>query len=582
MLSEIIIRDFAIIEEVHLTFTPGFNVLTGETGAGKSIILDAVSLLLGSRAESALVRAGAKMAFVEGVFDLREPGIREAVQAVVEREELEGEHDDMVIITREVKRSGRSVARINGRTATVSIVQEIGEHLVDIHGQGDHLSLLRANAHLDLLDSFAGLYEERDAFAEQVAELRRVRAELRRLIENEQATKERADRLSQMVEEIDAADLKVGEMPELQDEARLLANAELLSSLTNEAYQAVYSPVTDDGLSVTDLTTEAANALAKLVKIDTHAAALASLAEEVSIQVEELARSLADYQENIEFDPLRLQEVELRLDLFKTLMRRYGQDSIEALIEAGQEAAEELRTIKNSDEIIEALQGQEERLMEAIGEAGAALSARRAAAGAELARLVEEELAHLRMERAQFSVAIEQTDDPHGVPLGDYRVAFNDTGIDRVEFMLAPNIGEPFKPMVKIASGGETARIMLALKTVLSRADKTPTLIFDEIDAGIGGRLGAIVGQKLWSLSEGHQVLVVTHLPQLASFGDIHFKVEKHIHGDRTITHVTELGEDLRVSEISQMLGSEAAASRENAQAILAYAQRVKQAAPSA
>jgi DNA repair protein RecN (Recombination protein N) len=328
------------------------------------------------------------------------------------------------------------------------------------------------------------------------------------------------------------------------------------------------------------LISQAALAVSKLVKYDSATKDLADQAEQVSVQVEELARSLADYQETIEFDPTRLSEVELRLDMINNLMRKYHADSIEGLVQARDHAAKELQNIENSAERIAELQEKETSLLSEIGRAGAALSRSRVEVAERLSKAIEAELADLKMKDARFGVSIEQVDDPSGAPVGDYRVGFDATGIDRVEFLIAPNLGEPLHPVARIASGGETSRIMLALKTVLSRADQTPTLIFDEIDQGIGGRMGAIVGQKLWSLSGEHQVLVVTHLPQLASFADAHFKVEKETAGQRTVAHVSQLDTSGQIAEITAMLGSEAEAARQNAEEILRYVQQVKDQTP--
>ena len=581
MLQEITIKDFAIIDELSLDFSDGFNVLTGETGAGKSIILDAVSLLLGARAETTFIRANANIALIEGVFDYTNPRVKKRVQAVLDREELNGETEGIVIISREIKRNGRSTARVNGHITTVSAVEEIGSVLIDIHGQGDYLTLLKPDTHLIMIDRYAGLVDERHNFETLVKEIEKTRAELKRLITNAQQIKARTDMLEYKVEEIRAADIKPGELDELEDEGRRLANAEQIADLSQTAYLAVYNPMSEEGFSSADLLAQAANALSKLVRIDPNTADLAELAEELSVQAEELARSLSDYQENIEFDPVRLQEVELRIDLINALMRKYKCETVEELLQAVEDAEKELENLGGHDQRIEELRTKETSLLTKIGAAGAALSAKRAKAANRLADLVEKELAHLRMDRARFSVAIEQTDDPNGAPVGDYRVAFDETGIDRIEFLLAPNPGEPFKPMSKIASGGETSRIMLALKTVLSRADDTPTLIFDEIDTGIGGRIGAIVGQKLWSLSANHQVLVVTHLPQLAGFADAHFKVEKQLVSDRTVTHVYQLEKDHRGVELSEMLGAEADSARRNAEEILDYVTAIKKGALS-
>jgi DNA repair protein RecN (Recombination protein N) len=577
MLQEITIKDFAIIDELSLDFSDGFNVLTGETGAGKSIILDAVSLLLGARAETAYIRANANIALVEGAFRYDDPRVKGRIEAILTREELTGETDGIVVISREIKRNGRSTARVNGHITTVATVEEIGTVLIDIHGQGDYLTLLRPDTHLVMIDRYAGLEDERRAFSKLVNEIETTRSELKRLITNARQIEARIEMLEYKVEEIRAANLNPGELDELEEEGRRLANAEQIADLSQAAYLAVYNPMSEEGFSTADLLTQAANALARLQRIDPNSADMAELAEGLSVQAEELARSLADYQENIEFDPTRLQQVELRIDLINMLMRKNNCQTIEELLEAADEAEKELESIGNNDARIEQLRAKETRLLSEIGAAGSALSAKRGEAASRLADLVEKELNHLKMDRARFSVAIEQADDPNGAPVGDYRVAFDETGIDRIEFLLAPNPGEPFKPMSKIASGGETSRIMLALKTVLSRADDTPTLIFDEIDTGIGGRIGAIVGQKLWSLSTNHQVLVVTHLPQLAGFADAHFKVEKKLVGDRTITHVHMLEKDHRVSELSEMLGAEADSARRNAEEILDYVTRIKE-----
>jgi DNA repair protein RecN (Recombination protein N) len=578
MLTEITINDFAIIDELRMSFAPGFNVMTGETGAGKSIILDAVSLLLGGRADSDSVRSGAKTALIEGTFELRSKPLRKRVNQILSREGLEGDDPDTLLLSREVRKGGRTICRVNGRTTTVGLLQEIGEGLIDIHGQSEHLTLLKPASHLDLLDRYGGLVEQREAFGRLAKEVAQVRAELHELLSNEEARQQRAEMLAYRAQEIEAADLKPGEDQELADEAKRLANAEQLSALSGEAYRALN--MAQEGPSANDLLTEAALALSRLARIDGTAAELASIAESLSIQAEELSTSLADYQETLEYNPESLQRAEIRLDLINSLKRKYGCESIEELLSAGEAARQELEAIEGSDERIEELQEQEARLLAEIGDQGAALSRARSEAADRLSKSVEVELADLRMQDARFGVSIEQVDDPQGAIVGDYRVGFDRTGIDQVEFLIAPNLGEPLKPIARIASGGETSRIMLALKTVLTRADQTPTLIFDEIDAGIGGRIGAVVGHKLWSLSSAHQVLVVTHLPQLAGFGDAHFKVDKEVSEKRTVTRVHPLDDESRVDELTSMLGAEAESARQNAEELLRYVAGVKGAGP--
>lgn len=575
MLSEITIKNFAIIETLNLDFSSGFNVLTGETGAGKSIILDAVSLLLGGRGDSAVVRSGAEMAVLEAAFTLKQGALRDRIETILAREEIEIESPEHLLITREIRKGGRSVCRVNGYVVNLNVLREIGEGLVDIHGQTEHLTLLKPHSHIELLDRFGGLMGKRAEFSKLVKQVEQVRAELRELTTNEKILKQRADMLSYKVNEIRAANLKPGEDEELRLETKRLGAAEQLAALSSEAYRALYE-APEGSACAADLISQAAAAAAKLVKYDPDTQEMAEMAEALSVQIEELARSLADYQESVEFDPARLRDAEVRMDLIANMKRKYSVEKIEELIAAANEAEQEVNRIENSTERIQQLVTDEAALLAEIGRKGAELSAARKTVADQLARTVEEELADLRMQDARFGVSIEQTDDPSGAPVGDYRVAFNATGIDKVEFLIAPNLGEPLHPVARIASGGETSRIMLALKEVLSRADQTPTLIFDEIDAGIGGRIGSTVGQKLWSLARDHQVLVVTHLPQLAGFADAHFRVEKHSDGKRTTTTIDRLNTEGQVEELTQMLGSEAESARQSAQEILRYVQQAK------
>ncbi|NOZ29226.1 MAG: DNA repair protein RecN [Chloroflexi bacterium] len=578
MLVELNIRNFAIIENLSLRFDRGLNVLTGETGAGKSIIIDAVSLLLGGRASTDFVRAGADRAEIEGHFLL---GPRaEAIHPILEAEGLEGE-DDLLILAREVRRNGRNICRVNGRAVALSLLRDIGQHLVDIHGQGEHLSLLRVREHVNLLDRYAGLEAERAQMARLVSDLRRVRAELADLRRDERELARRIDLLTYQVQEITAARLEPGEEEALESERRRLANAERLMLLATEVAQALEEGA-DEQMSAIDLLGQATQALTQLARIDPDMEAVRQQIEDLSYQLADLARDVRRYQDGIEFNPQRLAQIEERLDLIYNLKRKYG-DSIEEILAFAERAQAELDTITHSEERIAELEGEEERLLHEIGELGERLSAARREAGQRLAQEVERELADLRMEHARFGVDLRWREDPQGAYVGDRRVAFDATGLDQVEFLISANPGEPLRPLVRVASGGETARLMLALKTVLSRADETPTLIFDEIDVGIGGRVGAVVGRKLWGLTRagapegvGHQVLCVTHLPQLAAYGDTHYHVSKAVEGDRTVTHVRRLEGDERVAELAAMLGASTAPGRESAAAMLAEAEAIK------
>lgn len=577
MLSELTIYDFAIIDQLQLRLAPGLVIFTGETGAGKSIIIDAVDLLMGGRSDPGLVRAGADVARLEGVFTL-EPAVGPAVREILAREALlDDEYGDEIVLSREVRREGRSVSRVNGRMVSLTLLKELGELLVDVHGQSEHLSLLRTREHLLLLDRFANLEGERETYAHVVRDLNSVRKELGDLRRSQRELERRLDMLDFQIKEISAAKLKPGEDRALLEERTRLANAEKLAALAEEAAQAL-SDGSDEVPSAADLIGQAARALNGLAKIDPTVGDKRDLAIALSEQFKELARDLADYREQIEFNPKRLNAVEDRLELIKNLQRKYGA-SIEDILAFGAQAQAELTTLTNSGERMAELEGIEDKLLKRIGQLGSKLSKARQAAGERLARAIEAELADLRMDRAQFGVDFQMVDQADGAYVGGRRVAFDSTGLDRIEFLVAPNIGEGLKPLAKIASGGETSRLMLALKGVLASADRTPTLIFDEIDQGIGGRVGGTVGYKLWALSAAHQVLCITHLPQLAGYGDQHFRVEKTIRGDRTLTQVRPLDDAERAPELAQMLGGTGEKTLESAAEILAYVHQAKSAA---
>lgn len=571
MLIELTIKNFAIIDELRLTLTPGFNVLTGETGAGKSIIIDAVSLLLGGRASSDVVRAAAKSAFVEGQFQLS-AALQKQIAPILEREGLENDAPEVLVLGREIRAAGRTFSRVNGRTVNAGLLAEITAPLVDIHGQHEHLSLLRPKMHSAFLDRFGGLHTQRQAVAEKFHQMQAIRRKLHRLTQDAQQIARRIDQLTFQVDEIRAANLQPDEEDTLSTERTRLANAEKLNQLAGEAYRLLVAGDNNQPTAA-DLLGQVSRDLSALLRIDDSTQEISELVESIVYQLEDLAGQLQTYAEAIEFSPGRLQEVEERLGLIYHLKRKYG-NSIAEILAFGEQAQAELDSISHSEEHIEALQAEELALRRELGALAAELSAARRAAGDELARGVEAELQALGMERTQFFVSLERTPAEDGVFADDETVVCNETGIDRVEFLIAPNPGEPLKPMVKIASGGETSRLMLALKTVLARADDTPTLIFDEIDQGIGGRIGGVVGRKLWALahSTGHQVLCITHLPQIAAFGDTHYHVQKTITGGRTATRIAPLTGEARVDELAQMLGTLSDTTRQSAREMLAEA----------
>jgi DNA repair protein RecN (Recombination protein N) len=513
---------------------------------------------------------------VEAVFRL-EAEWPEELRGLLEREDLLEADGNEITLSREIRREGRSTCRVNGRMVNLALLREIGQFLVDVHGQSEHLSLLRTREHIFLLDRFGNLEGERDALAQVVRELNALRHELDQLRQNERQREQRLDMLNFQINEITGARLKANEEETLLQERTRLANAEKLASLADDAIHALAG---DDEAetSAADLLARAAKAIVGLAKIDTSLEPKRELLQSLSEQFKDLAAELQDYRDEIEFNPKRLNQVEERLELMSRLKRKYG-DTLEAVLAFGEKALAERDTLTHSSERIADLEKKETALLRRIGQLGVKLSEARRAAGETLARGIETELADLKMERARFAAEAQWQDAENGAPAAGRTVSFDATGLDRVEFLVAPNVGEGLKPLVKIASGGETARLMLALKGVLARADQTPTLVFDEIDQGIGGRVGTIVGRKLWGLASAHQVLCITHLPQLAGFGDQHFKVEKQIVGERTLTHVRALSAEERVAELAQMLGGAGEKARESAEEILTLVQGEKQVA---
>jgi DNA repair protein RecN (Recombination protein N) len=576
MLNELYIRDFAIIDELRLQIAPGFNVLTGETGAGKSIILDAVMLVLGGRADTNMVRADCETAYVEAAFTLS-ADLQKLIQPLLEEEGLDEETGSELLLARELRMSGRNICRINGRSVSLSLLKDIAAPLIDIHGQGEHLSLLKPRSHLPLLDSYAGLHGEQKALARQVGELQKVRRELESLQQNERIREQRIAMLKFQIEEINSAKLKEGEEEELRAERTRLANSEQLTRHASEAV-VLLNGVDDNSFAVIDLLGQVERALSQLTRFDETQNKQLENVQGVAFQVSELAGELQDYLETLEFNPGRLDFVEERLELMNMLKRKYNAENEADLIKLGAAAAVELKDLSNSEERIVELSKEVDKRLHEIGKAAQSLSEKRQAAGKKLATAVEQELGYLSMNGTRFMVEFETEPDETGAYVGSQRLAFDPTGFDKVQFLLSTNPGEPLKPMAKVASGGETARLMLALKTALAQVDETPTLIFDEIDQGIGGRVGDVVGQKLWGLTAvgEHQVIVVTHLPQLAGYGDTHFCVSKEVVDGRTITAVTSLDREGRIEELAAMLGTNDHYARGGAQSILHQAYVVK------
>ena len=552
MLVELRIDNFAIIDQLEITFGPSLITFTGETGAGKSIIIDAVELLLGGRAEVSMIRSGANRAMIEATFQLPTSS-RDAIQTILEREDLIDD-PEFFTIGREIRIGGRSVARINGRNVSAGLLKEIGELLVDLHGQSEHLSLLRVREHLNLLDRYAGDEKLRENYTRVYQNLVSVNRELTGLRQAESESARQIDVLNYQINEIEAARLESGEEENLISERNRLANAENLASSTQQALIKL-DEGTPESPSVTDLLGQILDEIKEVSRIDASQTSLTESFQSTFSTLTDLSRELRNYFDGIEFNPARLNQVEERLELISNLKRKYG-DTIPAILDYLEGALEKKKTITHAGERIADLEQLKINLLINLGKSGQALSEIRHRAAEDMDREIEAELDELNMSGARFKVDFQEKIDPEGVPISDGRVvAYDATGIEQIEFLIAPNPGEGLKPLVKIASGGETSRLMLALKNVLARADNIPTLIFDEIDQGIGGRVGTVVGYKLWLLSRHHQVLCITHLPQLAAFGEQHLQVSKQIQDGRTITRVIDLDEEDRLPELAQMLG---------------------------
>lgn len=579
MLEELRISNFAIIDELNLRFEPGLVILTGETGAGKSILVDALEALIGGKADSTYIRSGADKAIIEGLF-LIPANLQPVLLDILQREELD-EESEHITLGREIRINGRHIARVNGRVVNLALLREIGEYLVDIHGQSEHLSLMKVNQHLRLLDNYAKNTDLQAAYQKLYRQLMEVRREQHHLRQIEQEAARRLDMLQYQISEIENAHLKPGEEEVLTAERNRLANAENLATLVQQSIL-ILDEGTPEHPSLLEQMGEVVHNLGSLIRYDPSQNTLLESAEGIFEQLTELVRSLRIYGEEIEYNPKRLDLIEERLNLIQSMKRKYG-DSLQAILSYAQNARRQLEEITSASERLEDLTRAELELLKGLKEIALKLSANRRLHSQALAVAIEKELGQLNMEKARFHVQINYLEAADGLPLDDGRkVFFTPNGVDIVEFFIAPNPGEGLKPLVKIASGGETSRLMLALKGVLAAADDVPCLIFDEIDQGIGGRVGTVVGEKLWHLARRHQVFCVTHLPQLAAFGDQHLLVRKTILGDRTITEVHTLNGEQRVEELAQMMGNLNPATLQSARELLQFVrEKVTQSEPS-
>lgn len=541
MLQELQIENFALIEKLQLTLGPGLNVLTGETGAGKSIIIDAIGLLVGARASGEYVREGSERGQVSGLFYCQ--GLK-GIEETLKELGLSPEEDGTLLLTRELSRSGRHSCRINGRSVTLSMYQKVGQQLVDLHGQHAYQSLLRPSYQLQLLDNFAGLQALRQEVASIYAQWRAKQKELADLYGNPEERERQKDLLRFQVEEIDRAALRAGEEEELRQELNLLNNAEELMRGAETVYALLFGGQGARSLAAYDLLARAEDQLRSMANLDPAVERWFAQLEEARLQVEEVAQAIRSYGENLEFNPQRIQEIEERLELLRRLRRKYG-NSLEEILRFREEAACTLARLEQSAEIFSSLEKEIEELAAIYKEKAGQLRAWRTEAARQLEKEIELALRDLAMPSARIEILCRHQEEP------------GPAGMDEVEFFFQPNPGEGSYPLAQIASGGEMARVMLALKSILAAVDEIPTLIFDEIDAGVGGQAARAVALRLAYIGKRHQVLCVTHSAQLASLADYHFNVDKVVSGGRTYTRVRELHGKERLSELARLLAGE-------------------------
>ncbi len=555
MLLELRVKDVGIIEEINWSLSKGLNVITGETGAGKSLVVDAVDTLLGGKTDEESIRHGAEEAQIEGVFTLPNDERTSELRDFLAGRGLEADEETLVI-NWELRRQGRSVARVNGHAVARGLIQQIGRWLIDVHGQSEHLSLLDKRSHLDILDSFAHTLDLRAGFSVKAGELLKAEQELKALVENEKELARRQEFLRFQTGEIAQAKLREGEEEELERERNIISSCEKLKTLSYEAYQVLLGEDTSGtSASARDRLNEAIRIMKKLAELDPAQKHQLDFLEETLYGLEETAQDIRSYSDKLEYDPERLEEIESRLEFIRNLKRKYGQ-TITEVLDYLAKAEEELEGLSHSSEELTRLAEICSHLREEMGKLACELSGARARASEKLVAEVKKELQDLNMSQVEFEVALNQLRDEEGIPLPNgERYAFNSGGIDDVEFIASTNPGEPLKPLARIASTGEVSRFMLALKGVLSEADNIPVLVFDEIDIGIGGRSGDIIGRKLCTLSRNHQTICITHLPQIAAYADAHYRVHKEVSGTRTLSRLKVLEDDSRLEELATMIG---------------------------
>ena len=558
MIEELYIRNVALIDELRMEFSSGLNVFTGETGAGKSVILNAVGLALGERGTTGIVRDGAINAKVQiAVAPLPDHPVWDHLGDSEFAEILDAEEG--LVLSRQINASGRTRCHANGQLVSLKFMSAVGDLLVDIHGQHAHQSLFRPETHRDLLDTFGRHETLKSEVGRKYDELHAARAQLTEISRKMSEAAQEQDLLEFQLEELNEAQLQEEEEETLDHERHLLGNAETLFESASQLYEQLYGGDLTEA-STLDGLKSAGRAISRLGELDGSLAELKTRFESALYELEDIAYQIRDYRDRVEFNPHRLAEVEERLDLIHRLKRKYG-GSIPEILSYQEQASQKLESLQVGSDRIEELKDQVRIATRQARELAIELSRKRRETAARLESLIERELQALGMEKAVFRIIVSPIESEEGpLEMEGKRYELRADGMDKIEFFISPNVGSEPKPLAKIASGGEISRVMLALKTVLVQIDPIPTLIFDEVDAGIGGRTADIVGQKLKELSRFRQVFCITHLPQIARFADQHFRVEKAVEGNRTTISAKLLAPQERVEELARMQGGKGTA----------------------
>ena len=533
MLNQLSVRNVAVIDKLDINLHDGVSVLTGETGAGKSIIIDSINMILGDRANKELVRYGTDKAVVQAVFDAPKSVIN-----ILEENDIDVE-DETVIITRQVTKEGKSVARINGMVVTLNILREISDRLINIHGQHDNQALLTPIRHITFLDAYADNEEYINRYKDILSKKREIEKKISSLEMDEQEKMQRIDLLEYQVNEIKKASLEKGEEDDLREQRDIYTNAEQITKSVNEAYMNLYEG--DEIQSAYDGISIAVNEISQISDLNPQLKSIYDTLNEIMYSLEDTAHEIKEFGETVEFDEQTLNEIEERLDLISRLKRKYG-NSIEEILAYLKKAESELNDIKLSDERTNELKEELKNITKELKEKGNVLTQRRENAAKVLEENIEKSLHELNMEKSKFKVNIENDG------------TFYDNGMDKVEFLISTNPGEPLKPLVKIASGGELSRVMLAIKSILADSDGVDTMIFDEIDTGVSGKAAMSIAKKLAVIAKNKQVICITHLPQLTAMADNHYLIQKNTDGELASTTLKELDEEGRELELARII----------------------------